>query len=51
MKIIDPLFQTKHRFVIYIDGNPLGEVFVLGGRYILARNVRRGLSCVRAVGT
>lgn len=48
--MIDPLFQTKYRFVIHIDGTPLGEVFVLGGRYILARKVRRGLSCVRAVG-
>lgn len=52
-KPLDPIFQTKNRFVVVGSGNEeLGEVYVLSPRYILTgRRAQIGpVRCTRVVG-
>ncbi|WP_171653831.1 hypothetical protein [Paenibacillus foliorum] len=52
MSRLDPLFQTKYKFVVIEKGNKeLGEVYVLSEKYIVAskRALRGPIRCVKVV--
>ncbi|MNY78569.1 hypothetical protein D3C86_2188690 [compost metagenome] len=52
MSRLDPLFQTKHKFVVIGKANKeLGEVYVLSEKYIVSsKRAQRGpIRCVKVV--
>ncbi|MFD0682397.1 MULTISPECIES: hypothetical protein [unclassified Paenibacillus] len=52
MRRLDPMFQTKHKYIVIGKANKeLGEVYVLNENYIMcSKRTQRGpVRCVRAV--